>query len=251
MQIPADLKGKTALITGTNRGIGKALLEAFCLAGCSVISLSRQKEEAHLELLKELSVKHQVEIFPYYADLSDEAALKQTLRDICSAHKKIDILINNAGTAFGASALMTPISKLKDLFSVNFYAPVQIMQTISRLMLRAGSGSIINIASVGGIECRPGYLAYGSSKCALIYASRCLALELGQNGVRVNAIAPGLIDTSMGHYKNSDELALTVSRTALRKMGSVNDVVSAALYLASDSAAFVTGEVLRVDGGRY
>ena len=145
---------------------------------------------------------------------------------------------------------MTSIDKLKEVLEVNFVAPVKIMQAISRQMLKQKSGSIINIASVGGIETNPGYLAYGSSKAALIHASAILSKEIGPQGVRVNSIAPGLFETQMGHYKNEDELNKVISRTSLRRMGDINEIVEMVLFLASDKSSFITGQTIRVDGGR-
>lgn len=106
------------------------------------------------------------------------------------------------------------------------------------------------MASVGGIETNPGYLAYGSSKAALIYATQCLSKEVGIYGIRVNAIAPGLIETQMGNYKSEEEKEKVVQRTSMRRTGDVDDIAQMVLYLSSDKAKYITGQVIRVDGGR-
>jgi 3-oxoacyl-[acyl-carrier protein] reductase len=124
------------------------------------------------------------------------------------------------------------------------------MQMIVKSMLKNRSGVILNMASVGGIETNPGYLAYGSSKAALIYATKCLSKEVGIYGIRVNAIAPGLIETQMGNYKSEDEKDKVVQRTSLRRTGEVDDIAQMVLYLSSDKAKYITGQVIRVDGGR-
>ena len=124
------------------------------------------------------------------------------------------------------------------------------MQLISRYMIRQKSGSIINMASVGGIETNPGYLAYGSSKAALIWATKCVAKELGPYNIRVNAVAPGMVETQMGHYKSEEELSKVVGQTSLRRMGNTDEIANGIAYLASDLSSFTTGHVLVIDGGR-
>ena len=145
---------------------------------------------------------------------------------------------------------MTPMKKLKEVFEVNYFSQIYIMQLVSRYMMRQKKGSIINLASVGGIEVNEGYLAYGSSKAALIWATKCLAKEMGPYHIRVNAVAPGLTQTNMGNYKSEEELEKVVDRTALRRMAEPEEIAKAILYLASEDASFVTGHVLRIDGGR-
>lgn len=238
------------MVTGTNRGLGKALVTAFAKEGADVIALSRHDDHEYLQFLSDTSKSCGVSITPYTADLNDPEGLNTVLKTILAAHDKIDVLVNNAGIAYGAAFNMTPQSKLKEVFEVNFFAAVSIMQLISRKMLRQKSGAIVNIASTGGVEVNPGYLAYGASKAALIFASECLAKEVGSQGIRVNAVAPGLTDTQMGHYKSEDELKKVLNRTALGRMGSVDEVVSLVLYLASDEASFITGQCVRIDGGR-
>lgn len=245
-----SLKGKTVMITGTNRGLGRKLAISFAANGCNLIALSRHLDDDYLSFLEELKINNKVEVNSYCADLLDTTSLNEALKLIVKENKQIDVLVNNAGIAFGASFHMTSIDKLKEVMEVNFVAPVRIMQSISRQMLRQRSGSIINIASVGGIETDPGYLAYGSSKAALIHASAILSKEIGPQGVRVNCIAPGLFETQMGHYKNEDELNKVISRTSLRRMGDINEIVEMVLFLASDKSSFITGQTIRVDGGR-
>lgn len=242
---------KTVLLTGANRGIGKALLEAFSKEGATVIALVRNaKDESYLNYIKSLQDKYEASVSTHEIDLTDSEKLTKLLKEIIKTTPQIDVVINNAGIAYGAPFVMTSYDKLKEVFEVNFFAPVTIMQLMARKMIKQGSGSIINMASVGGIGVNPGYLAYGSSKSSLIFATECLSKEVGLYGVRVNAVAPGLIDTSMGHYKNETELNKVIDRTSLRKMGTVDDVVSICLYLASDKAKFITGQTIRVDGGR-
>lgn len=245
-----DFDGKWVLITGANRGIGKGIAESFAREGANLIVLCRNSSSDTDIYFSSLEQSCGIQIKRYYADLSDSAVLNSILKKIVSENKVIDVLINNAGVAFGASFLMTPVKKLKEVFEVNYFAQIMIMQMIVKSMLKNRSGVILNMASVGGIETNPGYLAYGSSKAALIFATQCLSKEVGIYGIRVNAIAPGLIETQMGNYKSEEEKEKVVQRTSLRRTGVIDDVAQMALYLSSDKAKYVTGQVIRVDGGR-
>lgn len=245
-----EFDGKWVLITGANRGIGKGIAELFAREGSNLITLCRSHSSETDSYLSSLEQRCGIQIKRYYADLSDHDVLNSTLKSIVSENKVIDVLVNNAGIAFGASFLMTPVKKLKEVFEVNYFSQIMIMQMIVKSMLKNRSGVILNMASVGGIETNPGYLAYGSSKAALIYATQCLSKEVGIYGIRVNAIAPGLIETQMGNYKSEDEKDKVVQRTSLRRTGDVDDIAQMVLYLSSDKAKYITGQVIRVDGGR-
>lgn len=244
------LSGKTAIITGSNRGIGRELVTRFAEEGAAIWACARRESEDFLSFVQGISEKYQISVTPVYFDLSDSNQIKEGIQGIIKKKKPVDILVNNAGIAYGATFQMTSLDKLREVFEINYFAQIQIMQLISRCMMKQKSGSIINIASVGGIEANPGYLAYGSSKAALIWATKCLSKEMGSYGVRVNAVAPGLTETSMGHYKSEEELEQVVKRTSLRRMGSPKEIADAVLYLASEQASFVTGQILQVDGGR-
>lgn len=244
------LDGKNAVITGTNRGIGKELLKQFAKEGAAIWACARQYSEEHEAYCEEVRKTYKAEIIPVYFDLADEEGRKKGVKEILSCKKTIDILVNNAGIAFGGMLHMTSMDKLKEVFEINYFAQIAMMQLISRQMIRQKSGCIVNMASVGGIEANPGYLAYGSSKAALIWATRCLAKELGGSGIRVNAVAPGLTDTTMGHYKSEAEIDKVLQRTSLHRMGQPEEIADAVVYLASEQASFITGQIIQVDGGR-
>ena len=244
------LSGKTAIITGTNRGIGKVILQKFAEEGADIWACARKETEEYRDFLKKTASQYEVCITPVYFDLSDETQIKEGIQSVLKEKKPVDILVNNAGIAHGATFQMTSLEKLKEVFDINYFAQIQIMQLVSRYMMRQKKGSIINMASVGGIEANPGYLAYGSSKAALIWATKCLSKETGAYGIRVNAVAPGLTETSMGHYKSEQEIEKVLERTSLHRMGQPEEIAEAVLYLASDQSSFMTGQVIRVDGGR-
>lgn len=244
------LSGKTAIITGSNRGIGKEILLQFAKEGADIWACARKESEEFLEFIDKTASMNQVAITPVYFDLSDKNQTKKGIQSIIKEKKPIDILVNNAGIAHGATFQMTSMDRLREVFEINYFSQIQIMQLISRYMMKQKSGSIINIASVGGIEANPGYLAYGSSKAALIWATKCLSKEVGAYGIRVNAVAPGLTETNMGHYKSQQEIEKVLKRTSLNRMGKPSEIAEAVVYLASEQASFITGQVLCVDGGR-
>ena len=145
---------------------------------------------------------------------------------------------------------MTPIKQLREVLNVNFVAQIQVSQMVSRAMMRQREGVIVNMGSVGGIEGREGYLAYGSSKAALMWATKCMSKELSHYGIRVNAVAPGLTDTSMGAVKPTADAEMVVGAQCIHRMASPNEIAEAVLFLASERSSYVTGTVLSVDGGR-
>lgn len=241
---------KTAIITGTNRGIGKELVSEFARNGYDVWACARQYNEEFEAFLKSLEAETKQIIKPIYFDMSDEESIKNGIKQIISEKKPIDVLVNNAGMAHGGLLSMTSMETLKEVYQVNVFAQIQIMQLVSRQMMRQKSGCIINMCSVGGIETQPGYLAYGSSKASLIWITKSLSKELGAYNIRVNGIAPGLIDTDMGNYKSEEEMEKTIKRMSISRMGKTSEIAKAALYIASEDAAFMTGHIMVLDGGR-
>lgn len=241
---------KNVIITGANRGIGKSLLDEFAHNGYDVWACARKQTEEFEKYIVELEHTTDSRITPVYFDLTNESEVKGGMKRILNEKKKIDVLINNAGVPHGALFTMTSLTTLRQVYEINVFAQVQIMQLVARQMMKQKSGCIINMCSVGGIETSPGYLAYGSSKAALIWMTKSISKELGKYNIRVNGIAPGLIDTDMGNYKTEDELNKVLDRMTLKRMGNVDEVAKAALYIASDDASYMTGHIMVLDGGR-
>ena len=244
------MSGKNVIITGANRGIGLETVKEFAKNGDNIWACARQENKEFENCLAELSAKYKITAKPVYFDLSKEDEIKSGIKSITAEKKPIDVLINNAGVPHGGTIAMTPISKVREVYEINVFAQIQIIQLVSRIMMRQKSGRIINMCSVGGIETSPGYLAYGSSKAALIWITKSAAKELGEYNIRVNGIAPGLIDTEMGHYKSETEMKKVFDRMSVKRMGKPEEVAKAALYLSSDEADYITGQILVIDGGR-
>jgi 3-oxoacyl-[acyl-carrier protein] reductase len=243
------LKGKVALITGCNRGIGKAIMETFAQNGADIWACARKQTNEFDGLLQELRTKYNNRITPLYFDLADESAIKEALNPLLVAKEKIDILVNNAGVAHGSFFQMTSISKIKEVFEINFFSQLLVTQIVAKLMMKQKSGSIINLASIAGMDGNPGYVSYGSGKAALIYATKSIAKEFAANNVRVNAIAPGLTETAMADQMEEKAKALMINSSAMNRLAQPQEIANTALFLASDLSQFITGQVIRVDGG--
>ena len=245
------LKGKNAVITGCSRGIGKAILTAFAQNGANVFACVRNLTETLAQEFESLANEYSVEIRPVVFDICDEAGVKKAVTDIRKARCPIDVLVNNAGALSDNTLFqMTPIDNMRNLFDVNFFAQMRLVQYVSRLMQRnEHGGSIVQIASMSGLDGAPGQLEYVSSKAAMVGATKTLAREFGSNAIRVNAIAPGIIETEMG--KAMDEVLAKdfIDHSALARWGKPEEVANTAVFLASDMSSYITGQVIRVDGG--
>ena len=243
------LEGKLAVITGCNRGIGQAILRRFVAEGAEVFACVRQPSEAFERVMDDLRTQNGARITPFYFDLRDSEAIKAASRDILAHKKKIDVLVNNAGIASGALFHMTSIPDMRALFEVNLFGPLQFTQGISRYMARHQSGSIINIASTAGLVADAGMTSYGASKAALIHATQTLATELGASHVRVNAIAPSVTESDMFEQMEAKARSHLLERSALKRPARPLEIANVALFLASDLSSYMTGQVVRVDGG--
>ena len=243
------LRNKTALITGCNRGIGKTIVETFAVNGANIWACARKETPEFQEFIGNISIKYGVTIRALYFDLTNENEIKESLKTLVTERCKIDVLVNNAGIAHGGFLQMTSLKTIKEVFEINFFSQLLIIQLISKLMMRQKCGSIVNLASVGGLDSYPGYSAYGSSKAALIYATKTLAKELAPYNVRINAVAPSLTATDMASQMEEKAKIILVGDSAMKRLAKPEEIANMALFLASDLASFVNGQVMRVDGG--
>ena len=245
------LQGKNIIVTGTNRGIGKAMVEVFARQGANVWACARKPSEEFEAFLQQTAAKNNVTIAPVYFELTNSDEVKASLRAVFAEKKPIDALVNCAG-AVSPNALfaMTSIDVMRNLFEVNFFAQMYITQLVSRIMSRQKSGSIVFLSSVAGLDGDPGQLEYCASKSAIAGATKKLAHELGPQGIRVNAIAPGLTDTDMAKGMSDDLMRQTIDSVVLKRLGKPEEIANADAFLVSDFASYITGQVIRVDGGR-
>ena len=243
------LKNKVVVITGANRGIGKCITETFAANGANIFVCMRNVSLDSEKWINELINKFDISITPVLLDLSDEQSIKKSIKQIFSISKKIDVLVNNAGIASGGLFQMTPISELRKIFEINFFSQIVFSQGIAKIMIRNKSGSIINLSSTAAFIADSGTLAYGSSKLAFVRASQSMANELGISNIRVNAIAPGVTKTDMYDQMSLEAIKKLINSSALKRVAEPQDVANVALFLASDLSSFVTGQVIRADGG--
>lgn len=240
---------KNAIVTGANGGIGRATLEVFAKNGINIWACMRKEDSSFLNFAKELCEKYNVWIKPVYFDLRDNNITTSAIKRIITQKQSVDILVNNAGVAHGAILQMMPIQTLRDVFEINFFSQMLIIQLVSHIMMRQKKGSIVNLSSVAGLDGDPGYVAYGSSKAAIAFATRSLSKELAGYNIRVNAVAPGLIKTHMMELMEGGARQGMLTNASMKRLGLPREIAEAIFYLASENASFITGQILRVDGG--
>jgi len=243
------LKDKTIVITGCLRGIGKTTLEVFAQQGATIFACIQYPDPAFDVFIQELKQKHSVEITPVYFDLSDEEAIKTGMKQILAAKIPIDGLVNIAGMVYNGLFHMTNMETMRKVIEIDFVSQMLVTQYISKMMIKNKRGSIVNISSIAGIDGNPGQIAYSSAKAALIGATKTLSGELGQHNIRVNAIAPGIILTDMTKELAREKFDDLVKKSKIPRAGTPEEVANVLLYLISDMSAYVTGQVIRVDGG--
>lgn len=244
------LQGKNAIVTGARSGIGRAIVELFAREGANIWAIVHREDQEWLSAMEKLATELHVWIKPVYIDLSDEEQIKQGMQAIIKEKLPIDILVNAAGIVSENRLIqMTPMQTMHEVMQVNFFAAVQVAQLVSRTMCRQKSGSIINIASIAGIDGDYAQLEYASSKAALICATKKMAYEWGNYNVRVNAIAPGMTETKMIGGMDDKVTEDMVRHNTLGRKGTPLEVAQLALYLASEGSNYVTSQVIRIDGG--
>jgi 3-oxoacyl-[acyl-carrier protein] reductase len=243
-----QLEGKVAIVTGANRGIGKTILELFVQNGATVYGAAREVGSL-TSLIESYSQEYEGKIIPLYFDLTQDATMKSAIENLIKNKVKVDILVNNAGVAHGGLLQMTSITKMREIFEVNFFSQMRLIQLVIKLMKLNSSSSIINIGSIAGIDSYPGYTSYGSSKAALIYATKSLSKELSQINIRVNAVAPGLTETDMALQMETKAKSEMINSSALKRMALKDEIAETVLFLASEKSNFINGQIIRVDGG--
>lgn len=241
---------KNAIITGANRGIGLATMRLFAHNGCNIWACVRRESPDFSDEIAHLCKTYDIWIEPLYFDMTDSAAMKNAVLQIRRSKQKVDILVNNAGVEQkGGLFQMTSIDEIRAVFEVNVFAQIAFSQYISKLMSREHSGSIVNLASIAGVQMTQGYLAYSASKAAIISVTKTMAAELAGQGIRVNAVSPGIADTDMAMGLTPQARENTIASSLLGRIARPDEIAQAIWFLASEEASYITGQILRVDGG--
>lgn len=244
------LEQKITLVTGCSRGIGRAIMERFAEEG-AIVYANVRKEHSLDEALSQMKEEQASRIVPLYFDIRDKDAVKQNVMLIRKEQGHLDILVNNAGIMEDALLQMVDDKTISDVFETNVYAVIHMTQMALRLMNRRKEGAIINLASIVGERGNKGQTVYAASKGAVSSLTKTWARELVCNGIRVNAIAPGNIDTELYHAIGEERIKESTEQIGLKRLGSPKEVADAAVFLASDMSSYITGEILGVNGGWF
>lgn len=240
---------KIILITGCNRGLSKYLLEYFAHRGWNIIACNRRQDNEFDQFIQELQVKTSIRVYTYYADFENIEALNKSVNNILLNHSKIYALINNAGFFSNTSIFNLDYKEVEACFRVNYFAPFIFTKAVAELMAHQGGGNIVNISSVLSENVTKGGSAYGASKAALNYLTKTLAQELAPFHIRINTVCCGDMEEGMFEKLNLKLQKEHLKRIAMRRPAKMKEIADSVDFLLSDKATFITGSLLRVDGG--
>lgn len=244
------LKGKCAVITGSTRGIGKAIAIKYASLGCNiVINYRSEKDEVNARELSDEIGKLGVNTLIVKANIADFEEAKNLVEKAKEKFGKVDILVNNAGITKDNLILRMNESDFDSVINVNLKGSFNCLKAVTPIMLKQKHGKIINMASVVGVIGNPGQVNYCASKAGVIGMTKSLARELGSKNINVNAIAPGFIDTDMTRVLSEDQKKNILSQVPLKRLGLASDIANVAAFLASEDSDYITGQVIHVDGG--
>ncbi len=243
------LEGKVAIVTGASRGIGSAIAEDLAIHGANVVVNYNSSEDAALEVVDRITSAGGTASV-YQADVSDFVAAQGLAKNTIDTYGHIDILVNNAGTTRDTLLLLMKEDDWDVVLNTNLKSIFNCCKAVARPMIRRKQGGrIINISSVVGLVGQAGQVNYAASKAGIVGLTKSLAKELGSRQITVNAIAPGFFPTALTEVLTDDMVQVAIERTPLGRLGALEDVAYLTSFLASDKASFITGEIIKIDGG--
>lgn len=243
------LQNKVAIITGASRGIGKGIAEKFAEQGCNIAFTFLSSVEKAKAFESELSAKYGVKVKGYQSDAADFKAADQLVTDVVAEFGTVDVLVNNAGITRDTLLMRMSEQQWDEVMNANLKSVFNLTKAVQKPMLKARSGSIINMSSVVGVKGNAGQANYSASKAGIIGFTKSVALELGSRNIRSNAIAPGFIETEMTGALDEKVVQQWRDSIPLKRGGSAEDVANLTLFLASDMSAYITGQCINVCGG--
>ena len=243
-----SLEGRTAIITGAARGIGKAIAETLAARGAKVAVVDLRMDLAE-ETANEIAANYSVETVALKADVSDQTSVKAMVKDAVAKFGQIDILVNNAGITRDGLIMRMKESDWDLVLDINLKGAFNCAQALARPMMKQRYGRIINISSVSGVTGQAGQTNYSSSKAGLIGLTKALAKEVGSRGITVNAVAPGFIETVLTEDLPEEIKEISMKLTPMGRFGMPQDIANAVAFLAAEESSFITGVTLQVDGG--
>ena len=242
------LEGKKAAVTGGSRGIGKEIVEIFLKEGASVYFMDLMPSES-IDRYEQLAKEAEVEVVFKKTDVSNEDEVNTVVKSILSESGGIDILVNNAGITRDGLMFRMPLENWESVLKINLTSAFLVSKHIAMAMMKQRSGSIVNMASVVGVGGNAGQANYSASKAGLIGFTKSLAKEVASRGVRVNAVAPGFIDTEMTRRLSDKAKEAMLGQVPMGRPGTPEEVAKVVLFLASDLASYVSARVIQIDGG--
>lgn len=242
---------KNIILTGANRGIGNAILCKLAQNHANVWCFVRTCREEFIGQIEVLMDTYHVWIKIIEVDLESEDSIREAMCLAAADKKRMDALINCAGAYFQNTFLMTTETMLKRLYEVNYFAGIQLIQAVARKMIPQKEGNIINITSASGFEHNIGTFAYGATKAAMNWATLTISRELAPYNIRVNAVAPGITHTELNEGNDKTIEANVIPRMNIKREAKPEEIAEGVLFLLSDKASFISGQVIRIDGGRF
>ena len=244
-----QFENKVVMITGADGGIGREITKKFAAEGATLILTSIAESEAFTNFVNEIKEIYGVDVHPFYFDLSDEDAIKAGVKEIKALKLKLTVLINNAGMPHLAILPFTKMADVRKVFQVNYFAQMQITQSMIGSMVKDGEGVILNAASIAGIDGDVGNAVYGATKASMILFTKVLSKELASSKIRVNAVAPGLTSTPFADAMGDKAKVSMEEISSMGRLATPQEIANTYYFLASKDASFINGQIIRVDGG--